>query len=261
MADELTLGTWNVNSVRVRLEHLLRVLVEWRPDVLCLQETKVENGKFPLEPVQALGYEAALSGQKTYNGVAILARHPLANVRLGFDGSDGEEQKRLIAATVQGIRVVNAYVPNGGEVGSDKFADKLRFLADLRAYFDRQHRPGEPVVLVGDFNVAPAPEDVWDPKALDGTTCYHPDERERLEGLRAWGFHDQFRRFESGAGHYTWWDYRTGAWPRNAGMRIDHVWASTALDARARACLIEKDERARDKASDHVPVFAAYAVV
>jgi len=115
-------------------------------------------------------------------------------------------------------------------------------------------------VLVGDFNVAPAPEDVWDPAALDGTTCFHPDERARLEALRAWGFRDQFRRFERAGGHFTWWDYREGAWPRNAGMRIDHVWASPALDARARACLIERDERGRDKASDHVPVIAAYAV-
>jgi exodeoxyribonuclease III len=260
MAAELTIGTWNVNSVRVRLEHLLRVLVEWRPDVLCLQETKVEDEKFPLAPIEALGYRAALCGQKTYNGVAILARHPIQAVRKGFDGSDREEQKRLLAATVRGIRVVNAYIPNGGAVGSDKFADKLRFLEDLRAYFQRLHKPKEPLVLVGDFNVAPAPEDVWDPAGLDGTTCYHPDERQRLEALRGWGFADQFRRFERAGGHFTWWDYREGAWPRNAGMRIDHVWASTALDKRARACLIEREERARDKASDHVPVIAAYAV-
>ncbi len=260
MAAEFTLGTWNVNSVRVRLEHLQRVLVEWRPDVLCLQETKVPDEQFPLAPIEALGYRVALSGQKTYNGVAILSRHPITAVRKGFDGKDGEEQKRLIAATVRGIRVVNAYIPNGGEVGSDKFADKLKFLADLRTYFDRYHKPGEPVLLVGDFNVAPAPEDVWDPAALEGTTCYHPDERERLERLRAWGFRDQFRHFESAAGHYTWWDYRSNAWPRNAGLRIDHVWASPALDKRARACLIEREERARDKASDHVPVMAAYVV-
>jgi exodeoxyribonuclease-3 len=260
MAAELTLGTWNVNSVRVRLEHLLRVLVEWRPDVLCLQETKVSDEQFPSAPIEKLGYRIALSGQKTYNGVAILARHPIADVRKGFDGSDGEEQKRLIAATVRGVRVVNAYIPNGGAVGSDKFADKLAFLEALRGYFERYHKPGEPLVLVGDFNVAAAPEDVWDPAALEGTTCYHPDERLRLEALRGWGFRDQFRRFEQGAGHYTWWDYREGAWPRNAGLRIDHIWASPALDERARACLIERDERGRDKASDHVPVIAAYAV-
>ena len=260
MAAELTLGTWNVNSVRVRLEHLLRVLVEWRPDVLCLQETKVSDDQFPREPIEQLGYRIALNGQKTYNGVAILARHPIEDVRKGFDGADTEEQKRLIAATVRGVRVVNAYIPNGGAVGSDKFADKLAFLEELRDYFERYHKPKEPLVLVGDFNVAPAPEDVWDAAALDGTTCYHPDERERLEALRGWGFHDQFRRFEEGAGHYTWWDYREGAWPRNAGMRIDHIWASTALDKHAHACLIERDERGRDKASDHVPVIAAYAV-
>jgi exodeoxyribonuclease-3 len=260
MASELILGTWNVNSVRVRLEHLLRVLVEWRPDVLCLQETKVGDEQFPRAPIEALGYRAAVLGQKTYNGVAILARHPLEEVMPGFDGRDSEPEKRLLAATVRGIRVVNAYVPNGQSVGSEKFAAKLDFLARLRDYCDARHRTSEPLALVGDFNVAPAPGDVHDPDKLDGTVCYHPREREALAHLCAWGFTDQFRAFQPGPGHYTWWDYREGAFPRNAGMRIDHILASPALAGRARACLIEREERARDKASDHVPVLAAYAL-
>ncbi len=259
MPPDLTIVTWNVNSIRQRLEHLQRFLVEWRPDVLCLQETKVADAQFPHDALEPYGYTAAISGQKTYNGVAILSPHAIGDVRKGFDGSDGEADKRLIAATVCGIRVVNAYVPNGGTVGSDKWHGKLAFLAELGRYFSRECSPQAPAVLVGDFNVAPAPEDVWDAAALDGSTCYHPDERAALEQLRAWGLVDVFRRFTTGSGHYSWWDYREGAWPRNAGYRIDHVWASPALEARARACLIEREERAREKASDHVPVVAAFA--
>ena len=259
MAFDLILATWNVNSIRVRMEHLQRFLREWRPDVLCLQETKVTDDQFPHQPIEALGYRAAICGQKTYNGVAILSPHPIEAVVAGFDGSGGEVQKRLIAATVAGLRVVNAYVPNGSQVGSEKFAEKLAFLADLRGYLDRRHQPGEPLALVGDFNVAPAPEDVYDPEALEGTVCFHPDEWAALENLRGWGFTDLFRRFETAPGHYTWWDYRTGAFPRNAGLRIDHIWASPALEPRARVCLIEREERARDKASDHAPVVAAFS--
>ena len=258
MADPFIIVTWNVNSIRVRMEHLQRFLVEWRPDVLCLQETKVADEQFPLQPVEDLGYRVEFMGQKTYNGVAILARHPIEDVRRGFDGSGSEEQKRLLAATVGGIRVVNAYVPNGSKVGSDKFEYKLQFIKDMRNYFDQFHQVRDPVVVLGDFNVAPAPEDVFDPEALDGTVCYHPDEREALSHLVEWGFHDTFRHLNGGGGHYTWWDYRTGAFPRDAGLRIDHILVTTPLLKRAAACLIERDERARDKASDHAPVVAAF---
>lgn len=260
MARELTLATWNVNSIRVRLEHLLRFLVEWRPDVLCLQETKVSDDLFPLEAIQSAGYRAEILGQKTYNGVAILSLHPIDQIMRGFDGTAAEAEKRLLAASVGGVRVVNAYIPNGSSVGSDKFAGKLEFLANLRRYFDQHCSTGDPVVLVGDFNVAPAPEDVYDAQQMEGQVGYHPDERRALEHLRAWGFHDQFRKFEQGAGFYTWWDYREGAYPRNAGLRIDHVWASRPLSERTTACVIEREERARPKASDHVPVIVSYLV-
>lgn len=258
-ATDLTLVTWNVNSIRSRMAHLQRFCVEWRPDIICLQETKVTDEQFPHEPIAALGYHLAIHGQNTYNGVAILSPHPITDVTLGFDGTGSEEQKRLIAATVAGVRVINAYVPNGSEVGSEKFAQKLRFLADLRVYLDQRHTPAEHLSIVGDFNVAPAPEDVYDPVALEGTVCYHPEERAALEKLRGWGFSDLYRRFETGAGHYSWWDYRGGSFPRDAGLRIDHIWASPPLEARSSACFIEKGERAREKASDHAPVIAAFA--
>lgn len=259
MADALTLVTWNVNSLRARLETVTRWLQEYRPDVACLQETKVADEQFPREPLEALGYQIAMHGQRTYNGVAILSRLPLVDVAPGFDGKGGDEQKRLIAATMDGIRVVNAYIPNGQEVGSEKFAYKLDFFKQLKRYFDRHHTPKEPVVLVGDFNVAPAPEDVFDHEEMDGQVCYHPDERKALEKLRSWGFVDQFRRLHPEPGYYTWWDYRQASFQRDRGLRIDHVWTSPALTPRTEACWIDRDERARDKASDHAPVVVTFA--
>jgi len=258
MPATLSVATWNVNSLRARLPGVLRWVRERKPDVLCLQETKVPDEDFPLDDFTILGYHEALHGQKTYNGVAILSRRPLSGVARGFDGTGGEEQKRLIAATVADIRVVNAYVPNGGEVGSDKFAYKLEFLDKLRRYFAERHSPDEPLVFMGDFNVAPEPRDVFDPVALDGQTCYHPAERAALAALAAWGFEDLFRRHEFGAGHYSWWDYRQGAFQRNLGMRIDHIWTTRVLAGRSRSCRIDKDERAKDKASDHAPVVAVF---
>lgn len=257
--SELTLASWNVNSLRARQEHVRRFLVEYRPDVLCLQETKVSDEQLPGELFAELGYHVAHSGQKTYNGVLIAALEEPAEVSRGLSGEDSEEQKRLIAATVGGIRVINVYVPNGGEVGSDKFAEKLTFLAGLRDYLARRHTPGEALVVTGDFNVAPEPRDVWDAEALDGTTCYHPDEREALGHVAEWGLEDVFRRFHTEAGLYTWWDYRQGAFQRDRGMRIDHIWATHPLAGRAGACWAEREERGRDKASDHVPLLATFA--
>lgn len=256
MAEPLTLATWNVNSLRAHLHYVEAWLKANTPDIVCLQETKVEDEKFPHEAIEALGYRIAMHGQKTYNGVAILAKHPISDVALGFDGKGGDEQKRLIAATVAGLRVVNAYIPNGQSVGSDKFAYKLDFFKKLKGYFDKRHAPKDPVVLVGDFNVAPAPEDVYDHDKLDGHVCYHPDERKALEKLRTWGFVDQFRRLHPGPGYYSWWDYRAGAFQKNEGLRIDHVWTSPMLSSRIEACWIDREERTREKPSDHAPVVA-----
>jgi exodeoxyribonuclease-3 len=259
MAATLSVATWNVNSLRARLPGVLRWVRERKPDVLCMQETKVPDEDFPLDDFTILGYHEALHGQKSYNGVAILSRRPLTDVARGFDGKGGDEQKRLIAATVGGIRVVNAYIPNGGEVGSDKFAYKLDFYERLLGYFGAR-RPDEPLVFVGDFNVAPEPRDVFDPAVMDGQTCYHPAERAALAKLAAWGFVDLYRRYEAGAGHYSWWDYRQGAFQRDQGLRIDHIWTTRVLAERSQSCRIDAAERAKDKASDHVPVVAVFGM-
>jgi exodeoxyribonuclease-3 len=258
MADSLSLITWNVNSLRARMEHVTRWLGDHGPDVVCLQETKVADELFPLESLESLGYQVTFAGQKAYNGVAILSRSPISDVYVGFHGDGREEQKRLIAGTIEGIRVVNAYVPQGSEVESPKFSYKLEFIGQLAEYFERLHQPDEQVVLVGDFNVATEPGDVFDPEEMEGKVCCHPAEREALQSVKAWGFHDQFRKFEAGAGFYTWWDYRQGAFRRNRGLRIDHIWATEPLSGRSRTCWIDREERTRERASDHVPVVATF---
>ena len=257
-AKALSIVSWNVNSLRARLEIVLRWLKEHEPEVVCVQETKVPDELFPQAPFEELGYQIAVHGQKTYNGVALFSRLPMTDVARDFDGKGGDEQKRLIAATIAGIRVVNAYVPNGSEVGSEKFAYKLTFLDGLRRYFAERHRPQEPLVFVGDFNVATEPRDVFSVEEMEGQVCYHPDERAALAKVAAWGFEDQFRRFEEGAGHYTWWDYRQASFRRNRGLRIDHIWTTASLAQRGRSCWIDREERAREKASDHAPVTATF---
>ena len=258
MSDNFSIVTWNVNSLRARLEHVTRWLEDHQPDVLCLQETKVTDDLFPMEAIEKLGYQAAISGQKTYNGVAILSRHPIENVLVGFNGDDSEEQKRLIAATVRGVRVINSYVPQGNSVESPKFAYKLEFLGQLAEYFSARHDPGEQLAWVGDINVSPEAEDVFDAGEMEGQVSFHPSEREALERVRQWGFHDQFRKFEQAGGFYSWWDYRAGAFRRNRGLRIDMIWASGALSDRCTSCWMDREERGRERASDHIPVVAVY---
>lgn len=258
MTRELTLATWNVNSLRARQAHVHRFLVECRPEIVCFQETKVTDDEFPLTIFTDLGYEVVFTGQKSYNGVAICSVLPLNSVYYGFDNTGGESEKRLIAATIGGIRVVNAYIPNGGQVDSDKFADKLTFYEDLRDYLAREHNPDQPLALVGDYNVAPEPRDVFDPVSMDGQTCFHPKERSALDRLCQWGLSDAFRQEEPGSGHYSWWDYRQGAWERDMGMRIDHIMITQPLKSTLAACWMEREERAREKASDHIPVMATF---
>jgi len=254
----MRIATWNVNSVRARSERLLRWLGTHEPDVLCLQELKVQDADFPFDMLRAAGYEAVAHGQKTYNGVAILARMPPADIERGFGDGGDDAQSRLIAATVSGIRVVSVYVPNGQEVGSEKWAYKLEWLRRLRSWLDRRCRPDQPLVLCGDFNVAPEAKDVHDPATWEPTVLFHPEARAALESVRAWGLTDTLRLHRQEDGLYSWWDYRMLAFPKNNGLRIDFVLASAPLAQRCSAAAIDHDERKGTLPSDHAPVIAEF---
>jgi exodeoxyribonuclease-3 len=253
----LTIATWNVNSLRVRLPHLEQWLAATPLDVLGLQETKLTDADFPGAEVERLGLAGAWHGQKTYNGVALLAREPLAEVTRGIPGY-GDEQARVIAATVRGVRVVDVYVPNGQAVGSEKYAYKLAWLAQLSGYLQAELQRFPLLVVLGDYNIAPADRDVHDPKAWEGQVHVSPGERAALAGLEALGLVDVFRRFEQPEKSYSWWDYRQGAFRRNAGLRIDLVLASSALAARCSACRIDVTPRRWERPSDHTPVLATF---
>lgn len=255
MAAPLTVATWNVNSIRVRLPRLLDWLARRQPDVVCLQETKVADAEFPTAELTALGYHALVSGQPTYNGVAILARaEPCDSVR-ELPGDSADAQRRLLVATVAGLTVVNVYAPNGGEVGSDKYAYKLEWYRRLRAFLAARVDPAGAVVLCGDLNVAPEDRDVWDPEGWRGQTLCSEPERAAFRELLAWGLRDALRLLHPGAGGlYTWWDYRAGAFHRGWGLRIDHVLVSAPLVPRVSAVLIDREERKGAKPSDHAPV-------
>jgi exodeoxyribonuclease-3 len=250
----MKIATWNVNSIRAREERLLHWLQSSGPDVVCLQELKVTDDAFPIERLRALGFFAAVHGQKTYNGVAILSRLEPLEVERGFGDGGDDTQSRLIAAKVGGVRVVSAYVPNGGEVGSDKWAYKLEWLRRLRAWLDRRFPRAEPLALGGDFNVAPEARDVCDPVAWEPSVLFHPDGRRALEHVRSWGLVDAFRLHHDGPGFYSWWDYRMLAFPRDQGLRIDHVLLSETLAGRCSAAAIDRNERKGKQPSDHAPV-------
>ncbi len=254
----MILASWNLNSIRVRQPHLLRWLERTRPDVLCLQELKVADKDFPLEAVRALGYHAAVHGQPTYNGVAILSQAPLEDMRVGLDDGVDDPQARLVAARTAGVRVLSAYFPNGGEVGSDKWAYKLAWMARLRAHLAQHYRPDEPLALCGDFNVAPDDRDVARPADWADSVLCHPEARAALDALRTWGLVDVFRARHPEGGAWSWWDYRGSAFPRDDGLRIDHVWATPPLAGRCVAASIDRGERERDKPSDHAPVMAGF---
>jgi exodeoxyribonuclease-3 len=254
----IVMTSWNVNSVRQRAEHLGRLLAEKSPDVLLLQETKVEDPAFPAGPIADLGYEVLISGQKTWNGVAIASRIPLVDPSESLPNGYTTTEKRILAATVSGIRLVNVYVPNGGS-SAESFSGKLRFLdAMLDSFIGGA--PGERVLLAGDFNVAPREDDVYDPVALDGEVCFHPDERARMEAMFKAGAVDLFRRFTPGGKAYSWWDYRQLGFQKNRGMRLDHFIASPAIAAHAVACTIDREPRKWQKPSDHAPVTAVFEI-
>lgn len=254
----MRIATWNVNSLRARLELALNWLAEDGPDIVCLQETKVTDDLFPHESLSELGYGVAFAGQKTYNGVAILSRLPIEDVLTSLPGAPGEDEKRFIAATVNGIRVINIYVPNGQEVSSPKFQYKLDWLDCLQTFLQTTHRPEESLALCGDFNIAPEARDLYDPEEWDGEVLFHPDERAAFTRFVDWGLGDTFRMHHEDAGLYSWWDYRGGAFRRNLGIRIDHILATPPLAQRCTDVTLERELRRLPKPSDHIPVVATF---
>ncbi len=255
----MMIATWNVNSLKVRLPHVLEWLADKAPDLVALQETKVQDENFPAAELAAAGWQAVYSGQKTYNGVAILSRTGAAprDVVVDLPGFD-DHQRRVLAATYGDLRLVNLYVPNGSEVGSDKYAYKLQWLAHLRQWLADELAAHPRLAVVGDFNVAPEDRDVHDPEAWAGSVLVSPAERAAFREILALGLHDAFRLFQQEGGHYSWWDYRAAAFRRNRGLRIDHILVSDALRARCRACAIDTAPRGWERPSDHAPVYAVF---
>jgi len=258
----LKIATWNVNSVRTRLDQVLEWLENEQPELLCLQETKVDDARFPRQAFETAGWSVEFHGQKAYNGVALISKEPLDDVRRGFVGElndDDEaaqlgEQARVISALLDGIRVVNLYVPNGSSLKSDKYSYKLAWLACLKRYINAQAKRDEPLCIVGDFNIALEARDLHDPDRLTGGIMASEAERDALNALLGDRLKDVFRVFETESGHWSWWDYRTGAWDRDRGWRIDHIYLCDDLIQLALCCKIHKSVRGNDQPSDHAPV-------
>lgn len=253
----MKLATWNINSIRVRLPQVLEWLAKESPDVLCLQETKITDEDFTLAAIREAGYHAVYCGQKSYNGVATLSRLPAEAVMTALPGA-GDNQKRLLAATIGGVRVINVYVPNGEAVGSEKYLYKLSWLELLEQFLRGEMRQHPKLAVLGDYNIAPEERDVHDPKLWDGRVLFSGKERAAFRGLLGLGLADAFRRFDQPEKGFSWWDYRSGAFRRNHGLRIDHILCSPALAAECRGCRIDIGPRRHERPSDHAPVIAEF---
>jgi len=256
----MKVASFNVNSLRARLPIVLKWLQEHQPDVLCVQETKVQDVDFPVEAFEDSGYKYVFKGQKSYNGVAIFSRGRIEKVHFGLD-SEPRDEPRLIRAKIGRLVIVNTYVPQGYLAESEKFEYKLDWFDRLGAYFKKHFKPTEPLVWVGDLNVAPEPIDVYDPEGLVDHVCFHPKVRNALKKVMKWGFTDVFRMFCSEPGQYSFWDYRErSALKRNRGWRLDHIMATKALADKATACYIDKAPRLAERPSDHTPIVAEFDV-
>jgi exodeoxyribonuclease-3 len=251
----MKLATWNVNSLKVRLPQVLDWAGRQRPDVLCLQETKLEDANFPLSEVAAAGYLTLCSGQKTYNGVAIISLAPPSEMIMEIPGFE-DPQRRVLAATIGGVRIINVYVPNGESTDSDKYQYKLRWLAAFRGWLAAELKQYPRLAVLGDFNIAPENRDVHDPAAWEGQVLFSAPERNAFKELLAAGLKDAFRLFEQPERSYTWWDYRMNQFRRRMGLRIDHILLSEALAGRCASCTIDTAPRANERPSDHAPVIA-----
>ncbi len=257
----MVIGSFNCNSIRARMHIMSKWLSDTRPDVLCLQETKVSDEIFPLDDIRSLGYEAVFRGEKSYNGVAILSLHEIESWTSGFDRSGADEGTRFIAAVINSVTVLNTYIPQGTSPESEKFQYKLGWFARFREYLEKNHSPGDRLLWTGDFNVAPEPIDVHDPKRLLGHVGYHPDEHRALENVRQWGFTDIFRIYREEGGQYTFWDYRVrDSVARGLGWRVDHIWGTETMAGLSEDAFIDMEPRYWEKPSDHTPILARFKV-
>lgn len=255
----MRVATWNVNSVRSRQDRLLAWLGRHSPDVLCLQELKSTDEKYPHQEIRAAGYESAVYGQKTYNGVAVLSRNAPDEIRRGLDDGVEDDEARLIAARFGDLNVLSVYVPNGRTPADPAFGYKLRWLDRLRLFLDSHYRPTDKVLVSGDYNVAPTDLDVARPEEWGGSVLCHGDVREAFDRLKAWGLTDLFRHRKADEVAYSWWDYRMLGFPKGNGLRIDHVLASRAMVDACKDVWIDRDERKGKKPSDHAPVVAEFS--
>lgn len=254
----MKLCTWNVNSVRARQDRVLAWLRAHQPDVVCLQEIKVVEELFPYDLIRDVGYHAVVHGQRTYNGVAILSRTKPTDVVCGFGDDVPDDQARLIAATVDGVRVVCVYVPNGDFVRSAKWTYKLEWLRRLRRWLDQACDPDDALALCGDLNIAPEERDTYDPAKWAGTVLFHPSVREAFQDLCDFGLTDSLRIHDPSPGVYSWWDYRRLSFPKKKGMRIDHILVTKVLADRCESVVVDREERGGEKPSDHAPVVATF---
>ena len=253
----MKIATWNVNSMKVRLPHVVEWLQANDPDVLVLQEIKQLTENFPADELKAIGYESLASGQKTYNGVAVIGKTPCTDAITDFPDFE-DPQRRVLACTIDGVRVIDLYVPNGSEVGSEKYAYKLEWLASLKRFLESEMQQHESVVVLGDFNIAPADADVHDPKKWGDAILCSPLERAALTSLLDLGLADVFRKFEHPEKTFSWWDYRAAGFRRNAGLRIDLILTSASMTRRCTASYVDKEPRAWERPSDHAPVVAEF---
>ena len=255
----MKIATWNVNSLKVRLPQVLDWLAMAQPDILCLQETKLTDENFPAGEIEAAGYHVVFSGQKTYNGVAIISRQPATDVITDVPGLD-DPQRRILGTTIDDVRVLNLYVVNGQEVGSEKYAHKLYWLEKVTDYVRKQFEQHEHFVVLGDFNIAPEDRDVYDPEAWHERILCSTPERQALQTILDLGLSDVFRKFDQEENSYSWWDYRAAAFRRNMGLRIDLILSSQSLTDSCTACYIDKEPRQLERPSDHTPVVAEFSL-
>ena len=258
----MLIATWNVNSIRTRLSQIIDWINQVNPDILCLQETKVMDDIFPIEPFEKLGYLVEIYGQKSYNGVAIISKTKGENIKKGFYSCEKshqniepfQDQKRLLSADFNGIKVINVYAPNGSSLDSDKFEYKINWLNCLASFLEDPVKRGELICLLGDFNIAPSNLDIHNPKKYEGGIMASKIERDALNNVLKGRLIDSFRIFEKNTGHWSWWDYRNNAFELNKGWRIDHIYISKELSSKLKSCVIDSSPRGNLRPSDHAPV-------